>query len=137
MEGKNSGVDVKSIKMPEELKAYHPLWLSGNFLKKAKVENGKLIYGEAVFNSLYIDSRYIDYENIQQVLRLAKSSLPVCLKNKPMQPGKIKAENYEAKVSELLSLPNVSNDFKKINKRPVRYERRSYFDRISGDEVDL
>lgn len=116
LEGKNSGVDVKSIKMPKELKAYHPLWISGNFLKNAKVENGKLVYGEAAFNSLYIDTRYIDPENIKQILRIAKSGLPVCFKNKPMQAGKMKAENYETIVSELLSLPNVSSDFNKVNK---------------------
>jgi hypothetical protein len=101
---------------PDELKSYHPLWINGDYLEKSEVKNGKLITGGAEFNSLYIDVEYIDYKYLKAVYEIAKKGFPVCVKRKPIEPGFIKHDDFQAIVESLYSLPNVSADFKTVNK---------------------
>ena len=114
-ESQNVGVGMKHVKLPESLKPYHPLWISGNFLKDCTVENKMLKYKDVYFNSLYIDIKYMDYENLIQLFKLARQGLPVCLKNNPKPLGIVQANNFKNIIKELLSMRNVSNDFNKIN----------------------
>jgi hypothetical protein len=125
---------------PAELKGYHPLWISGDYLKNAKVENKKLLCGDAVFSILYIDVDYIDIAALKRILEFAKLGLPVCLKKKPKQPGKNKAAEYDQLLKQLSSLANVSSDFQKIAVTKVLVSGNKLPDfwcRVSGDDYYL
>jgi len=108
--------EMRNTIPPAELKGYHPLWISGEYLKNAKVENKKLICGDAVFSLLYIDASFVDYEALQRIYAIAKQDVPVCIKKQPKQPGKNKTKAYEQLLSKLLALDNVAADFRKIYK---------------------
>ena len=73
--------------LPEELKAWRPLWINGEFLSKANFQNGRLQVGDLSFAALYIDAQYMDKETMQRVVELAEQGLPVCLKRVPNEPG--------------------------------------------------
>jgi hypothetical protein len=73
--------------LPEELKAWRPLWINGEFLTKAKCEDGRLQVGDLSFAALYIDVQYMDKSTLQRVVELAEQGLPVCLKRAPSEPG--------------------------------------------------
>jgi len=100
--------------MPKELDGYPLLWLNSSYLNSAKFENGILKAGNASFKMLYIDVTYLPYETLSALLELAKSGLPVCLKNDPKEPGMKKHDDYSSKLSELKKLKNVSKDYKTV-----------------------
>jgi hypothetical protein len=114
--------ELRYVHPPDETKNYHPLWINRHFLEKAEFKNGKLNVGDAQFSILYIDVEYMDIRALQRVVELAKKGLPVCLKRLPKQPGKTKSGNYTGLCEALASLPNVSNEFKKVAAKPPLIE---------------
>jgi len=108
--------EMHSTKMPKELKGYHPLWISAYFLKDAQYRKGVLYCRNARFTSLYIGIKWMDKEALTEVLRLAKQGLPICIKHKPKEPGRIKTVDYNKLTSELMTLKNVSSSFRRISK---------------------
>jgi hypothetical protein len=108
--------ELRYVSPANELEGYHPLWINRHFLNKSEFRNGKLTVGDAAFSSLYINVDYMDSRALTRVLELAKQGLPVCLKRKPLEPGKVKSGNYKDVLNELLSLENVSDNFNQIVK---------------------
>jgi len=108
--------EMRNVRMPRELDGYHPLWINAEFLKKGRLENGKLYSGDAVFSSLYLDVEYIGHDALITILSLARSGFPVCVRKEFKEPGKTKTPDYDTKYAELMKLPTVSNDFKPVNK---------------------
>jgi hypothetical protein len=108
--------ELRYVYPPDELKGFHPLWINGDYLEKSIIKNGKLITGGAEFNSLYIDVEFIDYKYLKAIFEIAKKGFPVCIKRKPIEPGFTKHNDYNAIVENLYRLPNVSQDFDKVNK---------------------
>ncbi len=102
--------ELRYIRTPEALKGFQPLWINGHFLKKANLENGRLLSGDAAFSCLYVDVNYIDYEALQTILEIAQQGFPVCLARDPKEPGKNKHAEYPALIQELKSLVNVKNN---------------------------
>lgn len=93
---------------PEELKGYCPTWINGDFLEKAKYENGYLRVGDCAFRALYIDVKWLDMRNLEIILNLAKSGLPVYLKSIPEEPGFNKNEQgYIDILNQLLKCSGV------------------------------
>ena len=102
--------------LPEELKGYCPLWINGDFLEKAKYENGCLYVGDCAFRALYVDVKYLDIKNLKTILSLAKSGLPICLKNIPEEPGlKKNIHEYKNLCSELMKLKNIKTKWEYID----------------------
>jgi len=108
--------ELRYVYPPDELKGFHPLWINGDYLEKSIIKNGKLMAGGAEFKSLYIDVEYIDYNYLKAIYGIAKKGFPVCIKRKPIEPGFMKHNDYNAIVENLYRLPNVSPDFIKVNK---------------------
>jgi hypothetical protein len=106
--------ELRYIKPTAETKGYHPLWINGEFLKRAKFENGRLNVGDASFSSLYIDVGYLDGGALGTILEIAKKGFPVCLKKKPSQPGRNQTALYRKLLEELARLPNVSADLRSL-----------------------
>lgn len=129
--------EMHYTKIPAELKGYHPLWISASFLKNAQYKKGVLHCGGARFTSLYIDTKWIDKEALIEIVRLAKQSLPICLKHRPKEPGRVKTSAYNKMVSELMTLKNVSSSFSKIAVNPPLVKGRNLPDfwcRVTGKD---
>ncbi len=99
---------LRYIAPAAEIKGYHPLWINGKSLKAAVLVDGRLAAGDASFASLYVDVEYMDIESLETVLELAKKGFPVCLKKKPVQPGRNRSALYPALLEELSGLSNVA-----------------------------
>lgn len=108
--------EMRNVRMPLELKGYHPLWINAEYLEKGILNNGKLYIGDAVFSYLYLDVEYLCYKALTTVVRLAKNGFPVCIKKPFKEPGKNKSTDYSIISAELMSLPSVSHKFKPIHK---------------------
>lgn len=89
--------DLRYIESSNKLNGYHPLWISGYFLKDFKK------YG---FRSLYVDVKWLDNDSLSQILTLAESGMLIFINNLPKQPGYKKDTCYEKNLSKLLSHPN-------------------------------
>jgi hypothetical protein len=101
--------ELRFMRTPEELRGRHPLWISGHYLKNAEYREGRLIAGHAEFRTLQVDVEWLDEESLTEILRLAHRGLPICLKRKPSQPGKMKTESFEQKLEKLAAFPNVAD----------------------------
>ena len=100
--------ELRENYLPEELKPWRPLWINGEFLKKASFKNGRLSIGELSFSALYIDVKYMDPDALSRINELAREGLPVCLKQLPAEPGLHKSgKEYGKLVEKLLRLGNV------------------------------
>ena len=130
--------ELQYQRMPPELQGHHPLWISLPFLLEGNMENKHLICGNARFSSLYIDVEWLDSQSLYRILELARSGLPVCLKQKPSQPGRTKDSGYGKTLSELLSLDNVAEEFGGIVVNPPLVEGEEipeFFCRSDGNDM--
>lgn len=114
--------EMRYIYPPKELEGYHPLWINRHFLENASIENGKLSVGDASFSALYIDVKYMDIRALKRVTQLAKNGLPICLKQSPQQPGKVKSNEFTTLLADLQSLKNVSDDIDSVINHPPLLE---------------
>lgn len=110
--------EMHYARIPRSLKGYRPLWVSLPYLKAAHYEGGELRCGENTFSALYLNVEWLDRESLAEVIRLAGQGLPVCLAQRPKEPGKVKTEGYAADVSKLTTMANVSTDFGAVAARP-------------------
>jgi hypothetical protein len=98
--------ELQYQRFPADLIGFRPLWVSMGLLKDADYRDGKLRVGRAEFNWLYVDVGWLDSSALRDILRLARQGLPVCVRRCPSEPGKVKYEQYQSDLDELLSLPN-------------------------------
>lgn len=103
--------DLRHVKTPEELAGHNPLWVSMGILKNAAIEDNRLVIGENEFESLYLDSDYLDPESLEKIVDLAKQGLPICLKKQPCEPGYKKTTRYSENLEELRTIKNVNTRF--------------------------
>jgi hypothetical protein len=129
--------EMHYARVPRSLKGYRPLWVSLPFLKAAQYEGGVLRSGEASFSALYVNVEWLDHESLAEIMRLAKKGLPICMAQRPQEPGKVKTAAYIEDMSELLTLDNVSTDYGAIAQRPrlVRGQELPDFWCRQDDEV--
>jgi len=103
--------------LPEELKAWRPLWINGDFLKKGTYKNGRLIIGNQSFSSLYIDVKYLDIVALNRIVELALQGLPVCLKQIPSEPGLRKSNvAYQQLLGKLSKIEHVKSEWSQVKK---------------------
>jgi len=103
--------EMRYIHTPTEVAGYHPLWINRHFLDKARFVKNKLVVGDLSFSLLYIDVNYLDIRALKRILQLAKEGLPVCIKQRPNQPGKSKSTEFSNMLNQLHALKHVSNNF--------------------------
>jgi hypothetical protein len=99
--------ELQYERFPEELRGYHPHWVSYNFLADAEFHDGRLHIGAVDFAALYVDVEWLDAGALEQLTRLARQGLPVCLRRRPAQPGHLKSKGYDRMLDELTELENV------------------------------
>ncbi|MFC2107612.1 glycosyl hydrolase [Bacteroidota bacterium] len=103
--------EMRYIDFPEEVKAYHPLWVNSDFLDTAKMINEKLYCGDLSFNTLYIDVEYLDYKALKIIYRLAEQGLNVVMKNLPAQAGYSKDDKFVQILYDLFKQPYACSSF--------------------------
>ncbi|MEI6680999.1 MAG: glycosyl hydrolase [Bacteroidota bacterium] len=127
--------------LPDELKAYRPTWINGEFLKKAVYNNGRLQVGDFSFSLLYADVKYMDADALGRVAELAAQGLPVCLKQIPQEPGFHKsAVKYQQLVEKLQKCPQVKasiTEFGNIKPVVTGTEKFDYWCRQTDDGLYL
>ncbi len=106
--------ELRDIEPAKELAGHHPLWINHRFLKQGRVQDKKLHVGDLTFSALYVNVKYLDAAALQTILKLARQGLPVCVKQRPLQPGKNKSSQFDKDLNALLGLANVSQDFAKL-----------------------
>ncbi len=111
--------EMRFINTPEAYKGLQPTWVNEHFLKTASFKNGELSCGKAKFKALYCDVEYMELTALQEVVRLAKAGLPVCMAREPKEPGKVKHSEYAQVLAELLSCDNVKGDVSAITAKPL------------------
>jgi hypothetical protein len=107
--------EMRYVYMPQELKAYRPLWINQRFLQLAEYKNGLLAIGRQSFKALYVDVANIDQVALGRILELAKMGLPVCLKRIPEQAGFIKdTASFNELIRELRKCPSVVSSIDQV-----------------------
>jgi hypothetical protein len=130
--------EMRYVYFPDELKGYNPTWINGEFLSKAKVNNGRLQVGNLDVKYLYVDAKYLDYKVILRLKELAESGLKIIIKRIPENPSAVKFENSIEIVKSLFSNKNILSELPKDfepfiqgNKIPAHWVRKD------GEELYL
>jgi hypothetical protein len=129
--------EMRYVYFPDELTAFSPVWINGEFLEKSKVVDNKLVVGESIFDFLYIDSKYLDYKVVNRLVDLAKSGLKIIIKQQPQNPNAKPLKNdYSKKIEKLFSQKNV------ISSIPIEFSKLidgknipKYWSRIDGKDL--
>lgn len=95
--------ELHYCRLPEEIKGYRPLWITRPFLSRCRVENNTLLCGRQHFSFLWLDSQWLDYESLKEILRLARQGLPVVVRQRPACPGKNIPADYDRWRDELMA----------------------------------
>ena len=111
--------ELRHIQTPETFKGMQPLWVNSHFLKTAEFKNNVLRCGNHDFTALYVDVEYMDFDALEQIVRLAKQGLPVCVKRLPKEPGRNKHEAYARLLDKLQKQPMVAEGTKVIGTKPL------------------
>jgi hypothetical protein len=103
-------------RLPEELSAWRPLWINGEFLQKAEFINRQLKVGNLSFSACYLDVKYLETASLRRLAELARLGLPVCLKQVPREPGHHPpSPEYSKLLQQLRSMKNVSSDWQDLS----------------------
>ncbi len=105
--------EMRYVYTPTELNGYNPIWINGEFLKKAKVKNHQLLVGDAVLNALYLDVEYLDYSVLKTIIALNKKGLQVIMKRLPKEPGLLQHADYGMLANKLNASKGVSKELLK------------------------
>jgi hypothetical protein len=108
--------EMRYAYLPEELKAWRPLWINGEFLQKAEYRDGLLKAGDLSFSALYVDVKYMDVSSLKRLVELAQKGLNICLKKIPKEPGMNKSAEYIILLNNLNRFPNVKSSWQEMVK---------------------
>lgn len=105
--------------LPDELKGWRPLWINGEFLKKAEFRDRKIQVGLQKFSALYVDVKQMDLSSLKRLVELAEKGFPVCLKREPSEPGFHPSKTeYDILLNKLKALKNVRPSWKEFTEIP-------------------
>ncbi len=102
--------ELRYQRVPEKLKGRQPLWINAASLRRARVRDGRLYVGEAVFSALYVDARFLDVETIGAMRRAAEEGFPVYIVRTPRPPGRTRQDGWTEEYRALTALPAVRTD---------------------------
>jgi hypothetical protein len=138
--------EMRHVTVPPETEPYAPLWVSSPFLREAVYQDGMLKIGAACFQGLYVACDWLDAEALIEILRLARTGLPIIWRRQPSRPGRatagrlrsmfqhlsqggrmpqftsstqLRTADYQRMMHELTSLPNVCPSLKHATLRPL------------------
>lgn len=127
--------ELQYQRYPDELRGFHPTWISMGFLKQCRTENGRLLYKEAEFDALYVDVEWLDHDSMNELLRLAKDGLNICIRREPKQPGYMMTRNFNGLYLKLMGCPSVSMNLPDFPPLVVGEPVPEFHCRDCGDEL--
>ena len=99
--------EMRHVAVPREVEGFAPLWISGPFLARAGVADGRLLIGDCAFSGLLVDVDWLEADALAEILRLARTGLPIILPRAPQAPGRRPASDFRPMLDDLRRLPNV------------------------------
>jgi hypothetical protein len=99
--------EMRHVVVPREVEGFAPLWISGAFLRRAEVADGRLCVRDCTFHGLLIDVEWLDSDALGEIVRLAGLGLPVILRRVPRSPGRHARDDYQRLLDQLHACPNV------------------------------
>lgn len=99
--------EMRDVVVPDAARGYAPLWLSGPFLREARVEGDRLCVGELRVPALLVDVEWLDSEALDALLRLSAEGLALAVVRRPRCPGRLPDPGFDRKVDALLGMPGV------------------------------
>lgn len=102
--------ELRYQRTPEKLKGRQPLWINAASLRRARVRDGRLHAGDAVFSALHVDARFLDVETIRAMRRVAEEGFPVYIVRTPRPPGRARQDGWTEEFRALTALPAVRTD---------------------------
>ncbi len=114
--------ELRTIRTPERLRGYQPLWINHGFLRRATVQKGVLTVGSMRFSELFIDAVYLERDVLATLSDLAEQGLKIHLTATPVEPGRIRSRDYELLLSAFLSMPCVRVDGDAVPDHPPLVE---------------
>ena len=111
--------EMHDLRWPTELDGHHPTWVSTPFLQRASVRKDSagsykqdppfsIQIEEAKFSALVVNARWLAFEALAAIVRLAQEGARILLTTTPSEPGRIPHTGYLELLETLLSLPNIS-----------------------------
>jgi hypothetical protein len=117
--------EMRHVVVPRDTEGYAPLWISSAFLRRARIEDGRLVVGPCAFSALLIDVDWLDGDALAEVVRLAEAGLPVVLGRLPRAPGKRPRRDYQDLLATLQSRSNVVSQLSEAGISPL----------VTGDDL--
>jgi hypothetical protein len=111
--------EMRHVIIPRETEGFAPLWISGQFLRRAEFSGGRLHIGDRAFDALWLDVEWLDGEALSDVVRLAHAGLPVILRRIPRSPGRHARDDYQSLLGALQSSPSVVDRLERAVVRPL------------------
>lgn len=126
-------------RFPNELQEFRPCWISGQFLKDAVFDGKKLHIGNAEFDFLHVDVKWLDSASLDEILRLANDGLPICFVGNPKRPGKNPDSLFLEKVNRLKGLKNVSDSIDSFDKYKLAlgHGLPEYWARVCDNKIHI
>jgi hypothetical protein len=106
--------EMQHERMPEETRPFHPLWINSRALYSARCEDGMVLCQAVRFRCLYVNTEWLDHDTLAAILRLARQGLPVCMKQRPIQPGRYHDKHYQKTVTDLFSCETVRMELAEV-----------------------
>ncbi|CAH6418177.1 Alpha-L-rhamnosidase [uncultured virus] len=111
--------EMRYVVVPDKLRGYSPIWISGEILNKIEVKKGNLCCGDMSVAALYIDVKWLDYDAVVELLRIVNNGGHIIIKDIPVQPGFNRSNDYSILISELYHHPNSHRELTNLSIDPI------------------
>lgn len=108
--GANYEWEMRSATPPEEIRGFHPLWITYPFLAEARFVDGRICSKKLQVDAIYLDCEWLDGDSIRELLRLAEAGAAVILKRSPKRPGFREIPEYAELLARIMARPNVKEE---------------------------
>lgn len=93
--------EMQYTTIPEELRAFRPMWISAPFLEQAYVKSGSIYCNELVVPALFVNADWISERTLSSLLRLSRDGAEIWLNGDLNAPGYHVPDRHPERVEEL------------------------------------
>lgn len=87
--------EMQEVHVPDELKPWRPIWISGGTLEQFRIIDGVFDNGVVTFPVLVIDVEWMTMAHLQEIMRLQRAGGALSMVRRPREPGKRKHREYD------------------------------------------
>ena len=93
--------ELQYVRFPEELRGFQPCWITGEFLPRCRVTDGRIIHDTASFEALWLDCEWLDLGSLRELIRLAEAGGRIMMRQSPQEPGYVRHEEFPTLMDRL------------------------------------